>query len=261
MQFLKKNYEKILLGLVLLGLVVAAAYLPFRIDDEKQALHELRDKKFDYPVKPLPPLGTNRYDMALKLAATPLELDLSTSNKLLNPVRWLKGHDGPIKSPVGSELEKLDVAKITPLYLNISLDSVSLSESGARFVIVVEQQAAPKPNLRGRKPYYVSVGDKKDVFTFRGIKGPPENPTAIVLELSDSGDQISISKDKPFRRVDGYMADLLYKVDNRSFLNRRVGDKIKIAGDEYNIVAITQNDVVLSAPNGKKYTRPYSTGP
>ena len=55
MQFLKKNYEKILLGLVLLGLVVAAAYLPFRIDDEKQALHELRDKKFDYPVKPLPP--------------------------------------------------------------------------------------------------------------------------------------------------------------------------------------------------------------
>jgi len=29
---LKKNYEKILLGLVLLGLVVAVAFLPFLID-------------------------------------------------------------------------------------------------------------------------------------------------------------------------------------------------------------------------------------
>src|ERR1700690_3848516 len=107
MQFVKKNYEKILLGLVLLGLVVAAAYLPFRIDDEKTALTDLRNKKFDYQVLPLPDLVTNRYDLALKQAATPLDLDLATSNKLLNPVRWLKGPNGPIKSPVGSELEKL----------------------------------------------------------------------------------------------------------------------------------------------------------
>lgn len=242
MQFLKKNYEKILLGLVLLGLVVAAAYLPFRIDDEKSALETLRKKRFEYPVDPLPPLETNRYEMALKRAGAPLSLDLASTNKLFNPVRWLKGPNGPVKMEVGSELEKLDVTNIKPLYLTINLDAVNMSDAGARYVIVVEQQAAPKPGQRGKKPYYVSVGDKKDVFALREIKGPPEAPTAAILELSDSGERVSITKEKPFRRVDGYMADLLYRAETRSFINRRVGDKLKIAGEEYNIVAITQKD-------------------
>jgi Lhr-like helicase len=57
------------------------------------------------------------------------------------------------------------------------------------------------------------------------------------------------------------MADLLYKPDTRSFLNRRIGDRIRIGGEEYNIVAITQNEVVLSASNGKKYTVRYGAGP
>lgn len=260
MQFLKKNYEKILLGLVLLGLVVAVAFLPFLIDNERQAQEDRRKMKFDYPVKALPALSTNRYETALHRAETPLDLDLSTTNKLLNPVRWLKGQNGPVKMPVGDELKQLEVTKIAPLYLNISLDSASVSESGPRYVIVVEQQAAPRPNQRGRKPYYVSPGDKKDAFTLRDVKGPPDNPTAMTLELADSGETISINKAKPYARVDGYIADLVYKPDSRSFLNRRIGDRVGIANEEYNIVAITQNEVVLSARNGKKYTVRYDAG-
>ena len=136
-----------------------------------------------------------------------------------------------------------------------------MSETGPRYVIVVEQQGAAKPNQRAKKPYYVSPGDKKDAFILREAKGPPDNPTALVLELSDSGESISINKDKPYARVDGYMTDLFYKPDSRSFLNRRVGDKILIGGEEYNIVAITQNEVVLSARSSKKYTVRYSVGP
>ena len=260
MQFLKKNYEKILLGLVLLGLVVAVAFLPFLIDTERQAQEDRRRMKFDYPVSPLPPLETNRYNQTIKLASTTLVLDLSSTNKVVNPVRWVKGPNGPMKMTVGDEPKQLEITRIAPLYLNIVLDSINTSDSGSRYVVTVEQQAAAKPSLRAKKPYYLSVGDKKDVFTLREVKGPPDNPAALVLELSDSGEQISISRTKSYNRVDGYMADLLYKGDSRTFLYRRVGDKITIGGEGYNIVAITQNEVVLSAPNGKKYTIRYNAG-
>jgi hypothetical protein len=260
MQFLKKNYEKVLLGLVLFGLVVAVGFLPFRITSEKETLADLRQKRFDFPVKPLPALDTNRYERVLKRVGTPIDLDLSGTNRLLNPVRWLKSPEGPIKVPAGGPF-KLEITKITPLYLIITLDNVNVSESGARYVMTVEQQAAPKPSQRNRRIYYVSVGDKKDLFTLREAKGPPDNPTALVLDLSDSGERVSLSREKPFQRVDGYTADLRYPPESKTFPARRVGDRVPMREEAYNIVAITENEVVLSAPNGKKYTIRYNAAP
>jgi hypothetical protein len=255
MQFLKKNYEKILLGLVLLGLVVAVAFLPFLVAHDKQSLDDLRTSILTFPVKPLPPPDLGRYETALKLAASRPVLDLSSTNKLFNPVRWLKGPGGPVRMPAGEELKQLEITKITPLYLVVSLDSVNALDSGTRYVVVVEQQAASRPNQRNRHPYYVSVGDKKDMFNVVKVDGPAENPT-LILELTDSTEheQISIAKGKDFRRVDGYTADLNYPPENKNFSNRRVNDRLVMAAEEYNIVAINQNEVVLSAQNRKKYT-------
>ena len=36
----------------------------------------------------------------------------------------------------------------------------------------------------------------------------------LVLKLADTGQTIQLSKDKPFRRVDGYTADLKYDPEN-----------------------------------------------
>ena len=125
-------------------------------------------------------------------------------------------------------------------------------------MVLVEQQAS----RRGRRPYYVSVGDKKDLFNVVKAVGPASNPTGVVVELNDTGEQITLTKDKAFSRVDGYMADLRYPPETKFFLNRRVGDRISIAGEEYNIVAISENEVVLSArSNGKKYTIRYNATP
>ena len=44
MDFLKKHYEKVLLGVVLLGLAVAVAFLPFKIASDKQALEDKRNQ-------------------------------------------------------------------------------------------------------------------------------------------------------------------------------------------------------------------------
>src|SRR5215831_2456760 len=105
MQFIKKNYEKVLLGLVLFGLVVAVGFLPFLIMNEREAQEVRRTQQFSFHVEPLPPIDTNRLDTAIQQAATPTRLDLSTTNRLFNPVRWLKGANGPLKVPPGDELQ------------------------------------------------------------------------------------------------------------------------------------------------------------
>ncbi len=261
MQFVKKHYEKVLLGLVLVGLVAAVVSLVFLVQDEKEKLTDAANKIINQPVKQISPLDLSSNQAVVKLVSSPLVLDLSSTNKLFNPVRWLKSSDGRlIKVPAGSELEKLEVTRRTTLYMTISLESITPSDTGARYGIIVEQPSAP--SSKRRRSYFMSVGDKKDMFTLLSIKGAPESPTAVVLELSDTNDQISIGKGSPYKRVDGYMVDLRYSPENKFFANRRVGDKISIAGEEYTIANITENEVVLSArSNGKKYTIRYNAAP
>jgi hypothetical protein len=51
------------------------------------------------------------------------------------------------------------------------------------------------------------------------------------------------------------MADLHYAPENKHWTARRVGAPLQFNGEDYNIVAINQNEVVLSAKsNGKKWT-------
>ena len=260
MQFLKKNYEKILLGLVLVGLVVAVVFLLFLVSSEKQRLEELRNSIINRPVKPLEAPVLTAQEGLIQRATLPVVLDLSTTNRLVNPLRWQKSANGqPFISESGPGFKILQVIKSTPLYFTISLDSVTLSDSGARYAIGVDQQAGAKP--KGKRQFYVSVGEKKEPFILREAKGPADNPTALVLELTDTGEQGSISKDKPFRRVDGYMVDMKYPPENRTFQNRRIDSTIFFGGNEYKIVAITQDEVVLSAPNQKKWTIKFSAAP
>jgi hypothetical protein len=272
MQFIKKNYEKILLGLVLIGLVAVALFSIFLVSNERQKQEDRRTQILIRPVTPLTPPDLSPAEALLKRAQTPVDLNLSdTTNKLFNPIRWQKANDGHVfKNPVG-DTPHLEITRISPLYLVIGLDSVNVSDAGARYVISVEQQAALRQNHRGKTPFYVSVGDKKeygekkDTFTLREVRGETNTVNAeIVLDLSDSPDKpvVISGKDKPFKRVDGYVADLRYIPEDRKIPARHVGDKITLAGEDYNIVAISENEVVISAKsNQKKWTIKYSAAP
>ena len=81
------------------------------------------------------------------------------------------------------------------------------------------------------------------------------------MKLNDTGDLAVITKDQPFKRVDGYMADIKYELEKKAWKDRRVGANLVFNGEEYNIVAINQNEVVLSAKNQKKWTIKYNPGP
>jgi hypothetical protein len=160
------------------------------------------------------------------------------------------------------------VTKITPLYLILTLDSVETNEFGARYVISMERQASALPSQRGKRQHYGSVGEKvgekDDAFTIREVSGSPADPATLKLtvQLMDTGERATLSKDKPFRRVDGYSADLKYDLEKppRTWMGQRVNANLKFAGDDYIVVAIDQGSVILKArSNDKKTTLNYSS--
>jgi hypothetical protein len=263
MDFLKKHYEKILLGVVLLGLVGAVVCLPFLILHDRKVLDDTRNGIIRHAVRPLPPLDLTAQSNAIQRLQLPYHLNFETTNRLFNPVEWQKAVNGTlIKLESGNEVgpQAATIAKITPLYFILTLDSVETNQFGARYVIGVERQAAAAAWQRAKRQHYASVGDKNEAFTITAVNGPPGNPTQLILRLTDSGERVALTPGKPYRRVDGYMADLKYGPEGKNWQEQRVGDDLKFAGDDYIIVAINRNEVVLSAKsNQKKTTLIYSS--
>ena len=256
MEFLKKNYEKVVMGLVLLGLVVGAAFLPIMISGERRALEERMNQIIERKPEELPALDLERYETLLARERKEIQLDFSSTNKLFNSVPWKRTPDGNMFKEVEGSYgpTAVQVTKITPLYTTLSFDTVSTTESGSRYMIGVTREAAEAARDRRKRPYVAEVGVKNEIFTLREVKGPPDNPSELVIEMADTGEVVSVTREKPFQRVDGHMADLRYEPEKRNWPARRVGMMIPIAGEAYNIVAINENEVVLSAKQNNKKT-------
>ena len=270
MDFVKKHYEKILLSVVLLGLMGVLVFMLYLIPSDRQRLADIRLSIISHAVKPLDPLDLTRETNVSARLQSPYKLDFSTTNKLFNPVQWQKTPDGRlIKLPSGSEVDLTVVTKITPLYLALTLDSIetnslATNELAARYVISVEHQAAALPGQRVKRQHYASVAEKIDVFTIQEVRGSLDNPAQLqlVLQLADTGERVTLSKDKPFRRTDGYSADLKYDPEGKKWQGQRIGAILRFAGDDNIIVAINQDTVILLArSNQKKTTLTYSPSP
>jgi len=270
MEILKKHFEKILLGVVLLGLVVGAAFLPLMIASERQSLRDMAQAELKRKPGELPKLDLSKSEQLLARLQTALRLDFSSSHKVFNPVVW-KRKPPPDNTPIKAEkgnigVEAISVARTSPLHLIITLDSVTMTDTGARYTIGVEREAAATARQRSKRAYYAAPTIKSDGgFTIVEVKGPADNPSELVLELTDNGERAVVTKEQPFRRVDGYAADLKYDPESRRWSNLRVGaggfgtPQITVEGESYIVVAINKNEVVLSAKsNNKKTSLPYS---
>jgi hypothetical protein len=265
MDFVKKHYEKILLGFVLLGLVGALVFLPFMIANDQDNLRQTREGIIHGKVTPLPPLDLARETKALEQVQAPYKLDFSTTNKLFNSVPWLKKADGTLVKGSQADVSAAVVTKITPLYLMLTLDSIETNDLGARYAISMERQAAALPSQRVKKQHFVSVGEKggekNDSFTLREASGSPADlkTVKLVVQLTDTGESVTLTRDKPFQRVDGYTADLKYDLEKKTWSGQRVNASLKFAGDDYIVVYIDQGSVILKArSNDKKTTLPYN---
>jgi len=263
MDFLKKHYEKIILSLVLIGLVGVLVAMWFVIMADKQKMEDFKNNVVNGKGKPAEELSMSRQDAILERLKQPYRLDFSTTNRLFNPVQWRRGPDGKlIKLNTGREMGPgaAVVTKVTPLYYIISLGSVDTNGITPRYKIMVEHQSAAAPSQRRPQAHYASVGDKvQNVFTLQGIVGAPEDPSGLTLKMAD-GQTVTVDKNKPFRVVEGYSADIKYEVgaEKVNATGQRIGDHLSFAGDDYNIIAIQQNQVVLlQQSNQKESVIPY----
>ena len=260
MEFLKKHYEKIVLGVVLAGLVGALVFMPFYISSDNAATEETTRAIIMNPsAKELTNLDLSVSAAVAARLRQPYKLDLETTNRLFNPMEWQKLSDGtivPMLSHIGPQM--VVVTNITPLYLVVSLRSVVTNEIGVRYAIGIERQAEKTPGKRREIQRSAAVNDKaNDIFSQLQIKGAPESPDEISIKLVDSGEVISFTREKPFRRIDAYAADFRYDPEKKVFRAKRVGEKVSFNGIDFLVDDVNQNELVLQdQSNQKKTSRP-----
>jgi hypothetical protein len=254
MEFLKNHYEKVLLSLVLLGLAVTVALLPTKVQSVDASTSAA-------PQKPLLPLDLRTNETALtNLSALP-EVVFSGSNNLFNPVQWRRKADNSLWKIISENEAGPGAVRIlktnSPLYFILSFDGISLPN----YQIGVTQETNKNVNLRGKVARYGALNEKTEFFKITKVIGAPEAPDALELEVTALKELATISKDKPFKAVVGYTADLAYPPQNMTWREKRIGDNLVFDGDTNNIVEITANEVVLSASSGKRTTIKYNAAP
>jgi hypothetical protein len=252
MQFLKKNYEKVLLAAVVLAALAVVAYLPIMVSREKQQLDETEHSLVSRKPKPLPTLDLQPYQTLLDRSQKGAVLDLT--NRLFNPVRWQLDKNGQLfANPAGGEIEKLQVTKLSPLYFVVSLQNVNASPGNpTHYGIGLQHEAALSQKQRGLKTTYVPVNVTTNGFTVLSAEGPEEDPTSVTVKLEDLDKQVTITKDQPFKLQEGYMIDFRYPPENHNMANHRVGELISFGGESYKIIDIKESEVVLLQQSNQK---------
>jgi len=251
MQFLKAHYEKIILSLVLLGLAAAVALMPVKVSQEKQRQVDQQEIFLPKKVKELEPIDLSTNKTALARVAAPHRSQLSGSHNVFNPVPWKKRPDGSIYKADDGGVRGLEVAEISPLKLRVEFEAVTGTPESVRYRLTVLNEAVRS----AKTPREAGVGDKNNMFAVEKIVGDdPSNPKALQVLLAGDRQPVMISKEEPYERVVGYAADLRLKVEEKQWKDLKVKDELNLGGETYKIVAITQNEVVLSANSNKKQT-------
>lgn len=250
MQFLKAHYEKIILSVVLLGLAAAAALMPLRVSKERQTEEDRQVILLPPKVKELQPIDLSTNASAVERLDHPVKFKLSGDHNLFNPVRWQKRSDGGVIKGTDAGINALQVSAITPLHLRLSFEDVTGSPGSEGYQIdVLDEAQSPRPVPRiGR------LKQKNSAFTIEEVRGDPANPGELLVLIDGDKAPVTISKNKPYDRIVGYSADLRYDPENRTWKNEKKDDEISFAGETYKVVAITRNQVVLSAKSNKKQT-------
>jgi hypothetical protein len=262
MSFIKKNYEKVLLGAVLLGLVGSLLAMPVIIQHDKDALIAIKSSIVNTQPKPLPALNMASENDALARVQAPYSLEWEATNRLFNPVQWQKRQDGGwLKIAIGNEVgpEAVKVTGIKTLYFILRLDRFEAANqfTAARYVISIEEQNAAQAFQRHPRQHYLSVGDKDEALSLVSVTGPASDPQ-LVVQILRSGETVNLGQNKPYQEVDGYAADLAYAPEGKKWSDERVGSDLKFNRNEYKVVVIDPNEVVISAEsNQKKTTLPY----
>jgi hypothetical protein len=257
MQFLKAHYEKIILSIVLLGLAAAAALMPLKVAQEREREEARKDSiKNPKGIKELQPVDLTNNVVVLARLDKPEHLNYAGEHNIFNPARWQKRPDGSIYKVDDAGPKTMKIVEITPLRLQLKFEEVipaPTPQDKIRYRLSVLNELQ-RPGAKSGTPRDAGLREKNNMFTIEDIVGAPEDPKELEVRLPQDKGTVTVSKEKPFERVLGYSADLRHNVEKREWKNQKVGDELNFGGETYKIVAITQNEVVLSAKSNKKQT-------
>jgi hypothetical protein len=263
MDFLKNHYEKVILGLVLLGVIIFAALLPGKISATQEELKEGIKMPSVGPAKPAKALDTAALDLALQLNAAPPPLKLSGEHNLFNPVRWRRLGPGLPPEPQtegGSiDAQHFTVTAIRPLAFAIWFDSVRGSGTSMRYQFMILNEASLNPSGRRPSPRTLApaVGQKNEIFTIMEIKGPVEDPAEVVIELAADKQLVTLGRagrERGYQKIAGYEADGTYPPGKRNFTNLRVGMPV-LLGEPWKVIAIDASSVTIADRIQKRETK------
>ena len=263
MEQLKQHYEKAILGLAMLALV----YVAYGVltDNSEEAIAEQREAREPGHLKvkkEMPPMEMRGYHATLARLEKAETLNLSNPHNLFNPVQWRVARDGTVlKVESGNEIGAgaIVLSETKPLYLKVEYRGTSGTGQNIRYRFAVTRESAKKKKERLRMTTTAtkeSNKDTRDLFRLIKIEGDKLAPTAFQLRLDGDPGAITVEKGKLFQRIDGYTASLAYDTrgEKKSYVNKRVGDKLFFADDGHNIVAIEEREVVLSTASTSKRT-------
>ncbi len=97
MEFLKRNYEKILLSVILLGLAVVAFWLINQVVNEKAKLDEMMKGAEGESHRKISPADTKAAQATLARVQNPGEFALPVQHRLFNSMKWVRQPDGKIQ--------------------------------------------------------------------------------------------------------------------------------------------------------------------
>jgi hypothetical protein len=260
LNILKKHYEKVILSVVLLGLAIAAAMLLLRVAAERERLDEVRRMNLVTAPRAIEPTDVSTNLIVLNRLQNPTPVVLHGTNNLFNPVQWQRRADQRLdKIVTGDETGPgaLRITEIKPLYLLISFEGEIRTADLLQYQFRVERQAAASvAERRAVTRSFTSVGSRNAGLLLREMH-PRDEPREFVFESLDDKAEIRVTRDEPHRSVAGFAVDLRYEPERRTFVDRRIGDSLRFAGDENKIVAITATNVTVEASNRKRTTIAY----
>lgn len=256
MDFLKNHYEKVIFGVILLALLAAVAWLPMQIGAFKERIVVVAKNP---PNKEREPVDIQTNQTAIARVERTSRFNLDAKHNLFNPVEWQKTREGGFikiddEGDIGAGAVRIKT--ITPLYLRIEYQGVATTSSpdDPRYLFLVTEEADEKKANRSKRSRSAQAGRGNEVFRLVSVDGVKTSPSALTLELNDSGEEIVVRAGEPFEAVAGHMADLEYAPERKTKPRVREGDNWSFHRDDYKIVAIGSNHVVLSAQTTKKRT-------
>lgn len=267
MQFLKKlqaHYEKIVLGVVLLGVAAMALFLTQAASSEKDKLAEQLRNRVGGKQAEAKPVDLAGSVAALQRLSQPVAVQLAGEHKTFNPNTWVFKSDGtitPVGDRPGSGTRGLILTGTQPLNLSISFAAVAGTAEPYRYQFSVTRDYERKAEKRRPTVVSLTEGTKNDLFAVREVRGPKDNPSEILIELIEGGEQVTLVKEKVFTKGMAFAADLNYPIENRNWTHKRVDESVVLSQVSYKIVAIAKDEIVVSAPNRVRTTIKLSTVP